>query len=148
MNWQPGYHRSIHLFDVETTDKDPCALNWWGLQSIRLGERIMCRYKVVHAELRRILADSSRSKDANRATSPPNGTLERDLVLSKTKASTRERVYQEICPQRKNTMQHACGSGSKLRGIAFDTMVAANLVEPNGQSIGLKSLVSPSSELR
>lgn len=32
-------------------------------------------------------------------------------------------------------------AGAELRAIAFDTMVAANLVEPGGQSLGLKSLV-------
>jgi DNA polymerase-1 len=32
-------------------------------------------------------------------------------------------------------------AGVEVRGLAFDTMVAAHLLEPNGQSLGLKSLV-------
>jgi DNA polymerase-1 len=32
-------------------------------------------------------------------------------------------------------------AGAELRGLAFDSMIAAHLVEPGGQSIGLKSLV-------
>lgn len=32
-------------------------------------------------------------------------------------------------------------AGTDVRGIAFDTMVAASLVEPGGQSLGLKGLV-------
>jgi DNA polymerase-1 len=79
-------------------------------------------------------------------TGPPTSvtgrpSLERDYVLKKLESVFQNDRIQKFAHNAKYDMTVLAEAGSELRGLAFDSMIAAHLVEPTGQSIGLKSLV-------
>jgi DNA polymerase I len=80
--------------------------------------------------------DTTAPAPANRKPSLDSG-----VVLSKLKAAFENPAISKYAHNAKYDATVLAQAGVELRGIAFDSMIAAHLVEPGGQSIGLKSLV-------
>ncbi len=68
-------------------------------------------------------------------------SLDRDTVLSALKPILEDQRIVKYAHNAKYDATVLAQAGVELRGIAFDSMIAAHLLEPSGQSIGLKSLV-------
>lgn len=68
-------------------------------------------------------------------------SLPRQVVLSKLGPILENADIPKYAHNAKYDATVLAESRMQLRGIAFDSMIAAHLLEPSGQSIGLKSLV-------
>ena len=67
--------------------------------------------------------------------------LPRDTVLAKLKPILEDAAIAKYAHNAKYDMTVLAEAGVEVRGLAFDSMIAAHLIEPSSQSIGLKSLV-------
>lgn len=67
--------------------------------------------------------------------------LAKDVVLARLGPILQNEHIQKHAHNAKYDLTVLAQAGVEPRGLIFDTMVAAHLLEPNGQSVGLKSLV-------
>ncbi len=137
--------KSVSAFavDVETTDTDAMRAELVGI-AIGLGQGEA--YYVPVGDDRQQMTDNRREGQLaldERSPSPvtPHSPLARDHVLAKLKPIFGDESISKITHNGKYDATVLAEAGAEVRGIAFDTMIAANLVEPSGQSIGLKNLV-------
>jgi DNA polymerase-1 len=130
-------------FDVETTSKDSMRAELVGI-SIGLGDGEAYYIPVAQDERpktkdegqTRLAFDGEPSSSVLR---PPS--LQRDYVLAKLKPIFQNDAIAKTAHNAKYDMTVFAEAGVETRGLAFDSMIAAQLIEPSGQSIGLKSLV-------
>ncbi len=145
------------VVDVETTDTDAMKAELVGLAiGVGHGEAY---YVPVGADDRQQTADQRRkTEDGGQAQLPldtnssssvsrPSSSvirpslLSREHVLSKLKPIFEDERIPKYAHNAKYDATVLAEAGVEPRGIAFDSMIAASLLEPSGQSIGLKSLV-------
>ena len=72
---------------------------------------------------------------------PHPSSFARDHVLAKLKPLFKDPRFAKYAHNAKYDMTVLAEAGVETHGLAFDSMIAAHLLEPSGQSIGLKSLV-------
>jgi len=133
-------------FDVETTGTDSMRAELVGI-SIGVGQG-EAYYIPVKAEGGRQKDESKKANQQLQFEENPSSFIphaERsflplDHVLSKLKPVFENESIEKYAHNAKYDATVLAEAGADVRGIAFDTMVAANLVEPGGQSLGLKGL--------
>ncbi|MBI3914051.1 MAG: DNA polymerase I [Chloroflexi bacterium] len=133
--------REAFVIDVETTDTDAMIAELVGI-AIGVGDGEAYYIPVASdlasvppAEGQLALAESS-TPYASRFRG-----LARDLVLAKLKPVLENAVIKKFAHNIKYDATVLAQAGVEMRALAFDSMIAASLVEPASQSIGLKSLV-------
>ncbi len=70
----------------------------------------------------------------------PRDGLQKESVLARLKPVLEDEEILKHGHNAKYDMAVLAEAGVQVRGLVFDSMIAAHLLEPNGQSIGLKSL--------
>ena len=131
------------VVDVETTDTDAMRAELVGLAiGVGNGEAY---YVPVSAD------EGRKTKDEGHAqlsfdTNPPSSvvrppSLSRQHVLATLKPVFEDASVAKYAHNAKYDLTVLAEAGVETRGLAFDSMIAAHLLEPSGQSIGLKSLV-------
>jgi DNA polymerase-1 len=130
------------VVDVETTDVDAMRAELVGLaMGVGGGEAY---YVPVEQDGRRKTEDGRQGQLAFDTSSPSSvvrsPSLTRDRVLSKLKPVFDDASIVKYAHNAKYDMTVLAEAGIEVRGFAFDSMVAAHLLEPSSQSIGLKSL--------
>ncbi len=137
--------RSAKAFvvDVETTDTDAKRAELVGLAiGVGNGEAY---YVPVAQDGRRKTEDGNQGQlafDTNLSSSvvrPPS--LSRERVLAAFKPIFEDPRIVKHAHNAKYDLTVLAEAGIETRGLAFDSMIAAHLIEPSGQSIGLKNLV-------
>ena len=131
------------VIDVETTDTDAMRAELVGIAiGVGNGEAY---YIPLAIDAGRSSEDGKIGQmtfDTNSPTSTRNyPALARELVLSKLQPVLTDDHIQKFAHNSKYDATVLAEAGVEMAGLAFDTMVAAHLVEPGGQGIGLKSLV-------
>jgi DNA polymerase-1 len=129
------------VIDVETTGTDAMRAELVGLAiGVGNGEAYYIPLKIDERPTTKdegqLAFDIQPSSSVIRPSS-----LERDYVLKKLEPVFQDDHIQKFAHNAKYDMTVLAEAGSELRGLAFDSMIAAHLIEPTGQSIGLKSLV-------
>ena len=135
--------KSVDVFvvDVETTGTDSMRAELVGL-AIGVG----------HGEAYYVPVASRQSSVASRqsagqlafdtsAPAPRSARLATEQVLAKLKPIFEDSRVAKYAHNAKYDMTVLAEAGVETRGLVFDSMIAAHLLEPSGQSIGLKSLV-------
>ncbi len=137
--------RSVDRFviDVETTGTDSMRAELVGLAiGVGSGEAY---YVPVSRNQPSVVSNQSAGQLAFDTTSSPlvsrSPSLDRELVLAKLKPTFEDPRVAKYAHNAKYDMTVLAEAGVETRGLAFDSMIAAHLLEPSGQSIGLKSLV-------
>jgi DNA polymerase-1 len=130
--------------DVETTDTDAMRAALVGI-AIGVGGGEAYYVPVGGADERRKTKDEKQGQLAF-DTSPLSSVVRpssfsRDHVLSRLKPIFEDAAIAKYAHNAKYDAVVLAEAGVELRGIAFDSMIAAHLLEPSGQSIGLKNLV-------
>lgn len=130
-------------FDVETTGTDSMRAQLVGI-SIGLGQG-EAYYIPVQNTIAPTSDDGREGQLSLESTSSPGvvhpPSLALDYVLSRLKSIFENESISKYAHNAKYDATVLAEAGGDVRGIAFDTMVAASLVEPGGQSLGLKGLV-------
>lgn len=129
------------VVDVETTDTDPMRAELVGIAiGVGHGEAyyIPLSRAGQQAEKGRgqLTLEGAPVDDASR-----HSPLDTGHVLEKLKPIFENQSISKFAHNVKYDAAVLAQAGVETRGIAFDTMIAANLVEPTPQSIGLKNLV-------
>jgi DNA polymerase-1 len=137
--------KSAHAFvvDVETTDTDAMRAELVGLAFGMGGGEAY--YVPVSADEGRKTKDEKRTQ-LSFDTNPPSAVLpppalSRDHVLAKLQPVFEDASIAKYAHNAKYDLTVLAEAGIETRGLAFDSMIAAHLLEPSAQSIGLKSLV-------
>ncbi len=131
------------VVDVETTDTDAMRAELVGLAiGVGNGEA----YYIPVAQDGRRKAGDGEQAQLSFDTNPPSAvarlpSLARDDVLAKLKPVFEDARIAKYAHNAKYDMTVLAEAGVETRGLAFDSMIAAHLLEPSGQSVGLKSLV-------
>ncbi len=138
--------KSVKAFvvDVETTDRDAMRAELVGISiGVGGGEAYYIPVK----------AEGGRRKDEDREQGqlsfdtkpssliPQPSSFDRDHVLEKLKPVFEDVRIAKYAHNAKYDITVLAEAGVETRGLAFDSMIAAHLIEPSGQSVGLKSLV-------
>lgn len=143
--------------DVETTDIDAMKAELVGIAiGVGGGEAYYIPLKVGP----RLPVQAGRRSPGNRGTKAPDeaggqlalptepvtpishkDSLDRDLVLKRLKYVFEDASIGKFAHNAKYDATVLAEAGVELRGITFDSMIAAHLIESGGQSIGLKNLV-------
>ncbi len=137
------------VIDVETTGTDSMKARLVGI-AIGVGEGEAYYIPVQTADDRRQTADSKNGQmlldvsadteaDASRITQ--HVSLALNLVLEKLKPILADESTAKFAHNAKYDATVLALAGAEVRGLAFDSMIAAWLIEPSNQGIGLKSLV-------
>ncbi len=146
--------QSVRAFvvDVETTDTDSMRAELVGI-AIGMGEG---EAYYVPLQASRGAGEQGSNESGQLTFDTSSTSLRKKPTLSEAKGHSSlgaRHVIEKLKPifENESISKHAhnakydatvlAEAGAELRGIAFDTMVAANLVEPGGQSLGLKGLV-------
>ncbi len=127
-------------FDVETTDTDALRAELVGL-AIGVGEGEAYYIPVTTADHRpptvgQLALDTT--EHALRNT--PHATLDTSHVLARLAPLFADASIAKYAHNTKYDMTVLAEAGIETRGLSFDTMIAANLIEP-GSSLKLKNLV-------
>ena len=130
------------VVDVETTGKDEMRAELVGIAiGVGHGEAY---YIPVAVDERRRTNDEGQRQLALEATPPSSvlrpSSLVRDLVLTKLKPVFADASIAKYAHNAKYDLTVLAEAGVETRGLQFDTMIAASLVEQGG-SLGLKNLV-------
>ncbi len=136
--------RSVKQFvvDVETTDTDAMRAVLVGLAiGVGGGEAYYIpvdsgQWAVNSKPAGQLAFDTGSSPLATRHSS-----LDSRHVLEKLKPIFENDRIAKYAHNAKYDMTVLAQAGVETRGLAFDSMIAAHLLEPSGQSVGLKSLV-------
>ncbi len=135
--------RSGHalVVDVETTDTDAMQAQLVGIAiGVGKGEAYYIPIRVQGAS--RPVEDGQLAFST--APSPAaihDKSLPRETVLAALRSVFEDDKIPKYAHNAKYDATVLAEAGVELRGITFDSMIAAHLIEPTGQSIGLKSLV-------
>lgn len=135
--------KSVDAFviDVETTGTDAMRAELVGLAiGVGNGEAYYVPLKIDERPKMKDEGQLTFAVQPSSSVIRPS-VLERDYVLKKLESVFRDDRIQKFAHNAKYDMTVLAEAGSELRGLAFDSMIAAHLIEPTGQSIGLKSLV-------
>ena len=128
--------------DVETTDKNAMRAQLVGI-SIGVGNG-EAYYIPVKADIQAARDPDQGQMLLEAAPVPAPAQLasfERDHVLAKLRPVLEDEKIVKYAHNAKYDLTVLAQAGVVTRGLAFDSMIAAHLIEPSGQSIGLKSLV-------
>lgn len=146
--------KSGHPFvvDVEATDTDAMRAQLVGL-AIGVGNGEAYYIPTAGADGKPALSEAKGRKtearvqaqlpldiNSSSSVSPPSSVL-RERVLAELKPIFEDSSIPKYAHNVKYDATVLAEAGVEMRGIAFDSMIAASLLEPSGQSIGLKSLV-------
>jgi DNA polymerase-1 len=132
------------VVDVETTDTDAMRAELVGLAiGVGNGEAY---YVPVKDESRKLKDEVGKQGQLAFDTVPSSfifhpSSFKRDHVLAKLKPIFEDARIIKYAHNAKYDATVLAEAGVELRGLAFDSMIAAHLIEPGRQSIGLKSLV-------
>lgn len=85
--------------------------------------------------------DAPPSPETNASPRAQTAALPLDAVLEKLKPIFENAAIQKFAHNAKYDATIFAQAGVQVRGLAFDSMIAASLIEPSSQSIGLKNLV-------
>ncbi|MBI4789637.1 MAG: DNA polymerase I [Chloroflexi bacterium] len=133
------------VVDVETTDVDAMRAELVGIAiGVGGGEAYYVPIQSAGAQGGRGAREERGQMTFNTNPSsliPHPSFFDRDFVLAKLKPIFENASVPKYAHNAKYDATVLAEAGVELRGIAFDSMVAAHLVEPNGQSVGLKNLV-------
>lgn len=129
-------------FDVETTDTDEMRAHLVGIAiGVGGGEAY---YIPVSVDARRKTQDEGQKQlalgDAPSSSALPRASLARELVFEKLKPIFADAAIPKYAHNAKYDLTVLAEAGVETRGLAFDTMIAASLLERGG-SLGLKNLV-------
>ncbi len=130
------------VVDVETTDTDSMRAELVGL-AIGVGGDEAYYVPVVSIQ-KSVVSDKTKQLGFDTSPSPlatRHSPLDRDHVLSKLKLVFEDSSIAKYAHNAKYDLTVLAEAGVETRGLQFDSMIAAHLIEPSGQSVGLKSLV-------
>ncbi|MBI5034085.1 MAG: DNA polymerase I [Chloroflexi bacterium] len=131
------------VFDVETTSTDPMRAELVGI-AIGAGNGEAYYVPVLSSHAERSVVSSQNVGQMTFDTRPPvtrRASLDRDFILAKLKPIFEDEHITKAAHNAKYDMTVFAEAGVNVRGLAFDSMIAAHLVEPSNQSVGLKNLV-------
>lgn len=137
--------RALKAFsvDVETTGTDSMRAELVGI-SIGVGQGEAYYIPVADDSASKGDVRSKGQLTLDQPTPPPvsrSASLATRRVIEKLKPIFENESIAKYAHNVKYDATVLAEAGAELSGLAFDTMVAANLVEPGGQSLGLKGLV-------
>ncbi|MDE3088968.1 MAG: DNA polymerase I, partial [Chloroflexota bacterium] len=129
------------VIDVETTDTDAMRAELVGLAlGVGQGEAY---YVPVASRESSVVSRQTAGQLAFDTTAPAarHSSLDTRHVLSKLKPIFEDEHIAKYAHNAKYDLTVLAEAGVETRGLAFDSMIAAHLLEPSGQSVGLKNLV-------
>ena len=133
------------VVDVETTDVDAMKAELVGIAiGLGRGEAYYIPIQVTGERASRVAREQKGQMTFDTRPTPPvtrRPSLDRDFVLGKLKSVFENEAIPKYAHNAKYDATVLAEAGIVLRGITFDSMVAAHLIEPSGQSVGLKNLV-------
>lgn len=129
------------VLDVETTDTDPMRAELVGIAiGVGKGEAY---YIPVASQPSLGVSQQNTGQLALAMTAPttPSTAFDAHEVLSKLEPIFADEHIVKYAHNAKYDLTVLAEAGIELRGLAFDSMIAAHLIEPSAQSLGLKNLV-------
>ncbi len=130
------------VLDVETTDTDPMRAELVGIAiGVGKGEAYYIPLKTDGQP--RTSDEGQLTFDITEHTSrsAQHDLLDRARVLAKLAPVFADTSIAKYAHNAKYDLTVLAEAGIELRGLAFDSMIAAHLIEPSAQSLGLKNLV-------
>ena len=132
------------VVDVETTDTNPMLAQLVGI-AIGVGQG-EAYYIPVSVDDRQQTTDNGQGQLAFDTTdhatrNTQHVSLDRNHVLAKLKPIFADASIAKYAHNAKYDLTVLAEAGVETRGLTFDSIIAAHLIEPSSQSLGLKNLV-------